>query len=56
MAAVRLTRGLVPFMALDWVNTATLLTANKDITSEQYLDNMAKEDAPIGRFVSPNEL
>jgi NAD(P)-dependent dehydrogenase (short-subunit alcohol dehydrogenase family) len=40
----------------DWMKTATLLTADKDITPEQYLDNIAKENAPIGRFASPEEI
>ncbi len=46
--------GLV--MTPDWMKTATLLTADKDITPEQYLDNIAKENAPIGRFASPEEI
>lgn len=40
----------------DWMKTATLLTADKDITPEQYLDNIAKENAPIGRFAAPDEI
>ena len=40
----------------DWMKTATLLTANSDLTPEQYLDNIAKENAPIGRFASPEEI
>ncbi len=40
----------------DWMKTATLLTADKDITPEQYLDNIAKENAPIGRFAAPEEI
>jgi NAD(P)-dependent dehydrogenase (short-subunit alcohol dehydrogenase family) len=46
--------GLV--MTPDWMKTATLLTADQDITPEQYLDNIAKENAPIGRFASPEEI
>ena len=46
--------GLV--MTPDWMKTAKLLTADKDITPEQYLDNIAKENAPIGRFASPEEI
>jgi NAD(P)-dependent dehydrogenase (short-subunit alcohol dehydrogenase family) len=46
--------GLV--MTPDWMKTAMLLTADKDITPEQYLDNIAKENAPIGRFASPEEI
>jgi NAD(P)-dependent dehydrogenase (short-subunit alcohol dehydrogenase family) len=40
----------------DWKKTATLLTAGKDMTPEQYLDKIAKDNAPIGRFASPEEI
>ncbi|MEI2418916.1 SDR family oxidoreductase, partial [Arthrospira platensis SPKY2] len=40
----------------DWVNTAKELTANTDQTWEQYLENIAKENTPIGRFATPEEL
>ena len=40
----------------DWKNTANLLTADQDMTSEQYLDKIAKDNAPIGRFASPEEV
>jgi NAD(P)-dependent dehydrogenase (short-subunit alcohol dehydrogenase family) len=40
----------------DWKKTATQLTAGKDTTPEQYLDHIAKQHAPIGRFASPEEL
>lgn len=40
----------------DWKNTAKLLTADKEETWEQYLDNIATENTPIGRFGSPEEL
>jgi len=40
----------------DWQKTAKLLTAGKDITWEEYLDNIAKENAPIGRFATPEEI
>lgn len=46
--------GLV--MTPDWQKTAKILTQNKDITWEEYLDNIAKENAPIGRFASPEEI
>ena len=46
--------GLV--MTPDWQKTAKLLTAGKDITWEQYLDKIAKDNAPIGRFASPDEI
>lgn len=46
--------GLV--MTPDWQKTAKLLTEGKDITWEEYLDQIAKDNAPIGRFASPEEV
>ncbi len=46
--------GLV--MTPDWQKTARLLTEGKDITWEAYLDNIARDNAPIGRFASPEEV
>jgi NAD(P)-dependent dehydrogenase (short-subunit alcohol dehydrogenase family) len=46
--------GLV--MTPDWQKTAKILTEGKDITWEQYLDKIAKDNAPIGRFASPEEI
>jgi NAD(P)-dependent dehydrogenase (short-subunit alcohol dehydrogenase family) len=40
----------------DWKKTATLLTQGTDTTWEQYLDKIAKDNAPIGRFATPEEL
>lgn len=40
----------------DWKNTARELTAGSEQTWEQYLDDIAKKNAPIGRFASPEEL
>ncbi len=40
----------------DWEKTAKLLTQGKDITWEQYLDKIAKDNTPIGRFATPEEL
>jgi NAD(P)-dependent dehydrogenase (short-subunit alcohol dehydrogenase family) len=40
----------------DWKKTATILTAGTDRTPEQYLDQIAKDNAPIGRFASPEEI
>jgi NAD(P)-dependent dehydrogenase (short-subunit alcohol dehydrogenase family) len=40
----------------DWRKTATLLTKDKEMTPDEYLDQIAKENAPIGRFASPEEL
>lgn len=40
----------------DWWNTAEELTKDKDITAKEYLDNIAKENTPIGRFATPEEL
>jgi NAD(P)-dependent dehydrogenase (short-subunit alcohol dehydrogenase family) len=46
--------GLV--MTPDWQNTAKLLTAESDTTWEAYLDKIAKDNAPIGRFATPEEV
>ena len=46
--------GLV--MTPDWQKTAKLLTENTDTTWEQYLDKIAKDNAPIGRFGTPEEI
>lgn len=46
--------GLV--MTPDWVKTAKLLTEGKETTWEQYLENIARENAPIGRFATPEEI
>jgi 3-oxoacyl-[acyl-carrier protein] reductase len=40
----------------DWWKTAGQLTAGTDQTAAQYLDKLAKELAPIGRFATPEEL
>lgn len=40
----------------DWYKTATLLTEGKDMTPDEYLEQIAKDNAPIGRFASPEEL
>ena len=40
----------------DWEKTASQLTAGTDQTADQYLDKLAKELAPIGRFATPEEL
>lgn len=40
----------------DWRKTATILTTGKDMTPDQYLDKIAKDNAPIGRFASPEEV
>jgi NAD(P)-dependent dehydrogenase (short-subunit alcohol dehydrogenase family) len=46
--------GLV--MTPDWQKTARILTEGKDITWEEYLDQIAKTNAPIGRFATPEEV
>jgi NAD(P)-dependent dehydrogenase (short-subunit alcohol dehydrogenase family) len=46
--------GLV--MTPDWQKTAKLLTEGKETTWEEYLDQIAKDNAPIGRFASPEEV
>jgi len=40
----------------DWVKTAKLLTADQDTSWEAYLDKIAKDNAPIGRFATPEEV
>lgn len=40
----------------DWQKTAKILTENTEQSWESYLDNIAKENTPIGRFASPEEL
>jgi NAD(P)-dependent dehydrogenase (short-subunit alcohol dehydrogenase family) len=40
----------------DWVKTAKMLTEGTTTSWEQYLDDIAKRDTPIGRFASPEEL
>lgn len=46
--------GLV--MTPDWQKTAKLLTQDTDTTWEEYLDKIAKDNAPIGRFATPEEI
>lgn len=40
----------------DWMNTATELTRDMDITPQQYLDGVAEEHTPMKRFASPEEI
>jgi len=40
----------------DWRKTAGLLTRGTDRTVDQYLDGIAKDNTPIGRFATPEEL
>ena len=40
----------------DWIKTAKLLTADQEITHQEYLEKIAKDNAPIGRFASPEEV
>jgi 3-oxoacyl-[acyl-carrier protein] reductase len=46
--------GLV--LTKDWVKTATQLTDGTGRTAYDYLDDIAKQNAPIGRFATPEEL
>ena len=46
--------GLV--MTPDWQKTARLLTEGTAQTWDAYLDTIARENAPIGRFASPEEV
>jgi len=40
----------------DWRKTAGLMTKGTSTTVDQYLDKIAKDNAPIGRFATPEEL
>jgi NAD(P)-dependent dehydrogenase (short-subunit alcohol dehydrogenase family) len=40
----------------DWKKTAAVLTQGTTTTVDQYLDKIAKDNAPIGRFATPEEL
>ena len=40
----------------DWISTAKKLTAGTGSTWESYLDKIAKDSTPIGRFATPEEL
>ena len=40
----------------DWHKTASILGKKEGITADEYLDRIAKENAPIGRFAEPREL
>jgi 3-oxoacyl-[acyl-carrier protein] reductase len=46
--------GLV--MTPDWQKTAKLLTAGSDTSWEDYLQKIADDNAPIGRFAEPEEI
>jgi NAD(P)-dependent dehydrogenase (short-subunit alcohol dehydrogenase family) len=43
-------------MTPDWRKTAGLMTQGTSTTVDQYLDKIAKDNAPIGRFATPEEL
>jgi 3-oxoacyl-[acyl-carrier protein] reductase len=40
----------------DWRKSAAQLTAGTEVTVEQYLERIARDNAPIGRFAPPEEL
>ena len=40
----------------DWHKTASLLGKEKGISPKEYLDQIAQENTPIGRFASPEEI
>jgi NAD(P)-dependent dehydrogenase (short-subunit alcohol dehydrogenase family) len=46
--------GLV--MTPDWQKTARLLTQDTDTSWEEYLQKIAEDNAPIGRFGTPEEI
>jgi NAD(P)-dependent dehydrogenase (short-subunit alcohol dehydrogenase family) len=43
-------------MTPDWRKTAAQLGEEEGITADEYLDRLAKEYTPIGRFATPEEL
>jgi NAD(P)-dependent dehydrogenase (short-subunit alcohol dehydrogenase family) len=43
-------------MTPDWKKSAKQLTAGSNVSWEQYLNRIAKDNAPIGRFATPEEL
>ena len=43
-------------LTADWWKTARKLAKEQGITAKAYLDNIAKENTPIGRFGTPEEL
>ncbi|MCK9286437.1 MAG: SDR family oxidoreductase [Sphaerochaetaceae bacterium] len=51
---VTVSPGLV--LTPDWYKTAGILSQKEGITAEAYLDRLAKEFAPIGRFATPEEV
>jgi len=40
----------------DWWKTAGILSEKQGMTPKEYLDGIAKDNAPIGRFASPEEV
>ncbi len=40
----------------DWIKTAKQLTADSGGDWQGYIDNLARENAPIGRFATPEEI
>ena len=40
----------------DWCKTATQLGQDEGISADAYLDRIAKDNAPVGRFASPEEM
>ena len=51
---VTISPGLV--LTPDWWKTAGILSEKEGISPKEYLDNIAKENAPIQRFASPEEI
>jgi len=40
----------------DWDKTAAIVSKEKGMSPQEYLDSLAKGSAPIGRFAKPEEL
>lgn len=43
-------------MTPDWVKTAKMLSPAENLTWEAYLEKVARDNTPIGRFATPEEL
>jgi NAD(P)-dependent dehydrogenase (short-subunit alcohol dehydrogenase family) len=40
----------------DWWKTAGILSKREGVSAKTYLDRVAEENAPIGRFATPEEV
>ncbi len=40
----------------DWKKTSAIVSKERGVTPQEYLDGLARDNTPIGRFASPEEL